>query len=522
MDIFLENPGLLHIGIQILEYLDPFSLANCRRVNQTWYEVISGQKIWPIALIKGMKQKTETVNFVTFGVKVTLFGLDKTLVDQQWQLWSPFVEKAKHDLSTQDFKKLPIFLEDQFYLIRQAQSNLEGLDDDDTHHCTPWIGLEKLLTSGDIKLAMMILRWLKKVKFGLFCETSACGLIYSCRLGLEKLTKILLSDPLEEGITVNTTYDECPAIVAACQFHPRTKVFTKARIVQTLLEDPALNVNAKSGYSSSAASALHYSIFNEDVEVIMTLLTARPDINVNIDSVYNLTPVYFLCGQSYRSLDRWMKRRKNNIEATTKVLALLLSHPDIDINIRTSILHDTPLMHAERFVGYLDDPEDVTKVVEAMNYLWEMSNGQTVAQIACKRGHLEALKLLYTCDKEVIQQRSSFDGSTLLHQAVKYAHLGIVRFLLSIEDVHVNATDTSNMTPLHYACLFSNGIEIVMTLLSVPSVEVNALDGYGKTPRDYCRERHWYEANYCIDAMHDFHLLDSGVNICIQTYDPSM
>ena len=56
-EIFVENPGLQHIGIAIFKFLDPKSFANCRLVskgckdliekdNTWWRRILKSEKIW--------------------------------------------------------------------------------------------------------------------------------------------------------------------------------------------------------------------------------------------------------------------------------------------------------------------------------------------------------------------------------------------------------------------------------------------------------------------------------------------
>ena len=60
MEAFFEITGLLHVGLQIFEYLDPKSLGNCRLVNWTWSEFITEQRFWAIARLDLLKVKTES------------------------------------------------------------------------------------------------------------------------------------------------------------------------------------------------------------------------------------------------------------------------------------------------------------------------------------------------------------------------------------------------------------------------------------------------------------------------------
>ena len=62
MDTLFINQGLVPIGLQILGYLDPITLANCRLVNRTWCGLISEERFWALALIELLKFKTNPRN----------------------------------------------------------------------------------------------------------------------------------------------------------------------------------------------------------------------------------------------------------------------------------------------------------------------------------------------------------------------------------------------------------------------------------------------------------------------------
>ena len=46
MDQFVKTPGLQHIARLILEHLDHKTLMSCRRVNQSWKELVDDSNFW--------------------------------------------------------------------------------------------------------------------------------------------------------------------------------------------------------------------------------------------------------------------------------------------------------------------------------------------------------------------------------------------------------------------------------------------------------------------------------------------
>ena len=110
MEAFFENPGLLHIGLQILEYLDPKSLGNCRLVNRTWCGVITEERFWAVARLDLLK------------LKIELEGT-KEIIQRKWKFWSKIVEKVKKEQSKDVLRKIAFFLDHQFKLSNEINDN---------------------------------------------------------------------------------------------------------------------------------------------------------------------------------------------------------------------------------------------------------------------------------------------------------------------------------------------------------------------------------------------------------------
>ena len=313
MEAFFENQGLMHIGLQILEYLDPKSLGNCRLVNWTWCELITEQRFWVIARLDLLKVKTERE------------GPTK-IVQEKWKFWSKFVKNAKKEQSKDVLEKMALFLDHQMK-IRNKNENRALIE---AIYLDPWIGIEQLLTNGETKLAKLLTQWIKD-EFKNKTQKYANGLSISCLLGLEELTKLFLMDPFMKDDINARTEELHPYIVIACQFYRKIQVSTKVKIVEALLQNHHdLNVNA---VDFERKSALHWSAFCGDVET-MTKLLARNDINVNAMDTFGCTPLHYAL--------LYCKQKEN----VYKISSLLLSHPNIDVNATATIsgiTNTTPL-----------------------------------------------------------------------------------------------------------------------------------------------------------------------------------
>ena len=281
---------------------------------------------------------------------------------------------------------------------------------DEAIECDPWIGLEQLLNDGDIDFTIRILQWLKENStFG--AETSACGFIHSCQLGLEELTKLFLTDPLKDGINVNIIFKGLPAIVAACDFHRKTKVTTKVKVVEALLQYPELNVNALSWGDTLGKAALHNSANFGDAKVISKLLL-RPEIDVNVRNEAGCTPLHYAC--AYQLFENRRDKKEEPYGPTSmRGLKMLLSHVAIDLNPQMYGTGLTPLMVA----SMVTKPTVVSYLLKVPGFDIQITVGGgrfSLAYCMCHYGRFDSLKLLYSHDKEIILKKSQ-NGKTLLH-----------------------------------------------------------------------------------------------------------
>ena len=427
-------------------------------------------------------------------------------------------ERVKQDASSQILKKIPIFLAHQFRItdFKAEFPLVEAFCYD------PWIGVEQLLKNGDIEFASMVLQCLQVHRpFG--DDIKAHGLIYACQLGLEETTKFIL----KSDTNVKTECDGYPAIVAACEFHAKSTLSTKVKVVEALLQHPQVNVNALLDYRSTLTSfqftvslknavyydmsALHLAAHYGDVEVIKKLL-ARSDINVNIIMTErHCTPLHFACGFQQMSIVYTTFKnlsKKEQFKPNTEALSLLLSHPDIDVTRQClpfyGLRNFMPLMiaavcgHIELISLLLKMPGinvDITSNVHVLHAGMVMDLVQWISIRMCENGQFEEFMVLYDYDNEMIHKKSP-DGSTLLHHVVKPRNENtgmnsirkrnndgcrkILKFLISLENFDVNAKDGKLATPLHYAC--NGSIALMKDLLTSEKIDVNAKNKDGVTP----------------------------------------
>lgn len=132
-----------------------------------------------------------------------------------------------------------------------------------------------------------------------------------------------------------------------------------------------------------------------------------------------------------------------------KIVELLLSHPDINIE-----LHD--------------------------------NKKRTAFHRCCITGSVEIAKLFRPYFEKIINLQDNF-GSTPLHLAIRFHNDDIISLLTSIEDINVNLVDNKGRTPLHFAC-YENSQFAISKLLEL-DVKVNEVDNKGNTALHYACEK---------------------------------
>ena len=78
-EVILSNPGLQHIGENILKHLDIQSVAKCREVSSSFLDLIDGQKFWYIEQIKKYFFSPHEFNFEK--ILIGAFDHRKTLTE---------------------------------------------------------------------------------------------------------------------------------------------------------------------------------------------------------------------------------------------------------------------------------------------------------------------------------------------------------------------------------------------------------------------------------------------------------
>ena len=98
MEEFLTNPGLCHIVRNISSFLDPKSLAQCRRVCHSWKDLIDNDRPWLVFQLQHIHGKEKT------------FGAEgkpkvKDTIAKRFPEWSAFIQKVSRKQNIQRLKE---------------------------------------------------------------------------------------------------------------------------------------------------------------------------------------------------------------------------------------------------------------------------------------------------------------------------------------------------------------------------------------------------------------------------------
>lgn len=216
-------------------------------------------------------------------------------------------------------------------------------------------------------------------------------------------------------------HEQTPLFLAVTQGH--------TNVTALLLAQESVNRDPVSG--DSDISALLYAAERNNVGVVKQLLEQPAGIDVNReDPDFHYPPLSKAAESGYESM-----------------VELLLSHPDVDVNLSTM--------------------------------------GKTPLECACEAGQANTVKLLLACPR-VDKNIRYGTGFTPLITAALSGHEDVVKELLAYEEVEVNLRTTEVPDWDGFSALGSAAShgqeEAVKVLLEDPRVEIDNREGLGLTP----------------------------------------
>ena len=278
------------------------------------------------------------------------------------------------------------------------------------------------------------------------------ALMFACVNGQLEIVRILLQAKANPDLQI-TNNGQTALMLAICR--------REIQIVQLLLENGAdLNIAKIDG-----ETAIHVAVFNclgISNEGILQLLMPNVDLN------------------SLRS----DKDVQNNSKSSEEILQLLVSHPNIELNVMNNA-GLTCLMNATQFC--LTSPvrlllqNGANPDIQCNNTLVTSSNGFTALMFACLHGYFEIVQLLLKANANPNLLHSN--GQTALMDAVNEGNLQIVEELLE-NGADASICDIYGNSAFHYSlcghCSRSPNHLKIVNLVAKPSV-INITDKGGMT-----------------------------------------
>ncbi|KAF4529825.1 hypothetical protein B566_EDAN013993 [Ephemera danica] len=161
----------------------------------------------------------------------------------------------------------------------------------------------------------------------------------------------------------------------------------------------------------------------------------------------------------------------------TEAVECLLNYPDCLVDIADNC--EKYALHYAAENGNVDNMKLLlnreAKVSEILNKL--DVNGETALYLACKYGRTEAVELLLSHPRCLVNVGSE---KLPLHCAAGNGYVEILKLLLEWDSTLLNKQDKDGETALHLACAVGND-EIVYSLLNFEGLDLNLTDKWGNT-----------------------------------------
>ena len=265
---------------------------------------------------------------------------------------------------------------------------------------------------------------------------------------------------------------------------PKRVSATDLEIIQILI-DSGFDVNAMSGYRSSATTPLHTAASHGDVELIKVLIAGGANVNSNVfgsplsrAAMYNHTEaakVLITAGADFNIIGNFGNNPLNEAARGNHMeVAEFLLEAGIDVDLTSgSYGFFTPLHDAR-------SPEFAKLLLDAgANPDAENKYKQTPLTLAASFGMIDIVKLMIAAGANV--NHTSGYGYTPLNQAAERGEVEVATALIEAgADVNLTGASYGFFTPLHNAAEYGH-LDMVRVLVAA-GAQLNATNKFGATP----------------------------------------
>ena len=434
-----ENPGLYHIGENILNNLDIQTKLNGRLVRKSWNDMFEKQ---------ASKIDLENVP------KLSKFLKEK-------KKWSLFLREPKAEVST---LVLNSYLQDLF-------NRIVGNNSEEFVHGTPLLAFAR---TGNSKIVAFILQMKIDIveddecynalyyaaKYGhmnvakLLKRVKNYPISYATQHGHLEVLKILMDDYPNSMNRDNIAHDA----IRTAAYYGKIEVLKlfEERLNRNWFEEALFKRNA----FGIGQTIFHNLAERGHLEMLKYLCQKAVFRNLIQKDSVGCTPIYYAAMRGHFEI--------------VKLLAPYTSNPNIPNQDG-----DTPI-HQAAFNGHLEIVKFLVSM--ASNPIIANKYGRTPIHFAAGEGHFEVLKLLalHTSNPNI----ADMNGVTPIHYAAYGGHMKIVKFLASNTSNPIVA-DIDGETPIHHAAEEGH-LEVVKFLASYTSTP-NSPNFKGLTPSKLAR-----------------------------------
>ena len=177
MDLLIENPGLQHIGLQILEQLDVQSLENCRWVCQSWKYLID---------------TSEDLQYTVYTEELYRISDEHERLFDFWPQWFQMFEDFISKKPLEDLKYFTQFINNYLYHCKSIKKE------------SPFHYAAKF---GDLELIEFLCENMTDFNTKSKLHDGATGFLIAAKCGHDNVVKYLIESSDYVNINLNATDD---------------------------------------------------------------------------------------------------------------------------------------------------------------------------------------------------------------------------------------------------------------------------------------------------------------------------
>lgn len=250
--------------------------------------------------------------------------------------------------------------------------------------------------------------------------------------------------------------------------------------------------------NTDGMSALHISVFNNAINIVITLLTSR-HININLrtndDDDSLSTPLHIATTLNFTDIVRVLvsdPRINVNSEASNRFtplhIAVCNDSPEIvQMLLQSPLINPNQVAAHRKSVLHLCTSGRIAKLVLShpqINPNSQDKRGQTPLHVSARTGQTRDVFQELLGHVNINLNIQDMKGRTVLMVAMEEENDEAVLMVLGFSDrLDINLQDKFGRTAVHYAVMFGNA-SILENILSINRIDLNIMDRLGQTAFD--------------------------------------